>query len=79
MAMARKCDRCGAFYTENKKNSKLSTVVRGVSLLKGRRCEGPSERNFDLCDSCMDSFLTFIYDFEPQPAEPSEEETEESE
>lgn len=71
MAKARKCDRCGAFYTENKKNSKLSAVVKGVAIIRDTR-DNSVDRSFDLCDTCMDAFLTFIYDFDPQPAEPEE-------
>lgn len=72
MAAARQCDRCKTFYTENRKNPKLNYVARGVGIIKGG-CNFQCPTPFDLCDSCMNDFLTFIYDYEA-PVEPTEPE-----
>lgn len=70
MAAARKCDRCGTFYTANTKNPRLNYVAKGVSILKSG-VSNVASQTFDFCDNCMNDFLTFVFDYEPPvPEEP---------
>ena len=56
---AKQCDRCGAFYTENKNSFGINnTPICKVSAYRGDICA--ASRTYDLCDDCMKKFL---YDF----------------
>lgn len=64
MSRANKCDRCGAYYDENKAfenfmNSKNTTYLRGVSVIDS---EGARGKYFDLCDKCLKEFMVFVMD-----------------
>lgn len=58
---AKKCDRCGAYYDENKmyKETNLipGSVLIGMSLL----CRDSRYGNeYDLCDSCLTDLKEFL-------------------
>lgn len=68
MAMARKCDRCGAFYEQYSTQVKeLAGIaaINGFALIK--RIEGSDEyiieaRPKDLCPDCTESLLSWLRD-----------------
>lgn len=54
---AKKCDRCGKFYTENKnKYEKGSYCANRILVFAGRHifCE------YDLCDGCVNKLMEFL-------------------
>lgn len=71
---AKKCDRCGEFYTSNtidsgyrrQKDAKTKCVIRGASLsfmtIDGAYIPTStnSKADFDLCDNCINAFLDWI-------------------
>ena len=58
MAAARKCDRCGKFYTpEDKKfdvNGHIVTQIRTITA------SGYDMDYFDLCDECVKAYYRFM-------------------
>lgn len=61
MAYAKKCDRCGKFYTGNSTDNEIKGVsVTGIRIF----AEADVVRNFvdlDLCDDCVFDLYTFLY------------------
>ena len=63
---AKKCDRCGAFYTENKArcygNNRSLKVVYGVAKVTSEHIYGQpaTASQIDLCDNCLDSFDNWV-------------------
>ena len=52
MALANKCDRCGAYYTETR-NSELK-------LIKSKGVHFSSGHKLDLCDKCQEALEDFM-------------------
>lgn len=64
---AKKCDRCGAFYTENKtrcydNENRSREVVYGVAKVTSELIYGQpvTVSQIDLCDNCLDSFDNWV-------------------
>lgn len=59
MANAKKCDRCGKFYTGEEKNFMLDGIyISGVSF--DSACSDYSFRHHDLCDECLQKLIEFL-------------------
>lgn len=59
MAIARKCDRCGKYYDENKKYR----YDLGMGTVMGLRFEtlnGVDSSRIDLCDECLGKIKEFL-------------------
>lgn len=56
MANARKCDRCGAFYTDNKVKSIDGKYITRIGLLN----DAIIVKRFDFCDECLNEFDKFM-------------------
>lgn len=56
MANAKKCDRCGKYYDQNKK------YLLGREHVIGIRFESPNKYNdrIDLCDECLEKIEEFL-------------------
>ncbi len=70
MALAKKCDRCGAFYTEEiVEETPLETMARNLAKLtsakqvshKGVAFLAKIEMHTDLCENCSNSLKTWWY------------------
>lgn len=57
MAIARKCDRCGKYYDENKK---YNLVIGTVIGLRFETLEGFNSSRIDLCDECLGKIKNFL-------------------
>ena len=55
MAMARKCDRCGKFYTEN--TARVNGRVVGTIAFVNINCV---DDPYDLCGGCMEDLKRFM-------------------
>ena len=55
MAMARKCDRCGKFYTEN--TARVNGRVVGMIAFVSINC---TDDPYDLCGDCMEDLKRFM-------------------
>ena len=53
MAIARKCDRCGKYYDENKKY-RYNLVMGTVIGLRFETLEGFNSSRIDLCDGVLE-------------------------
>ena len=58
MAVARKCDRCGKFYTAEDK--KFEVNGRIVDRVRTLTTSGYDASIFDLCDECMKDLYSFL-------------------
>ena len=58
MAIARKCDRCGKYYDENKKYV-CGFAMETVIWLRFETLSGNSSR-IDLCDECLGKIKEFL-------------------
>lgn len=59
MAIARKCDRCGKYYDENKKYRDelgMGTVIG----LRFETLKGFNSSRIDLCDECLGKIKNFL-------------------
>ena len=56
MTDAKKCDRCGAFYEENKNHKSYTRNIVGVHL----RYQDTNIARYDLCDECVKELLYFL-------------------
>lgn len=59
MATARKCDRCGKYYDENKKyryDLDMGTVIG----LRFETINGNNSSRIDLCDECLGKIKEFL-------------------
>lgn len=56
MAVARKCDKCGKYYDENKK------YISGAGRVLGLRFETRNNNGtrIDLCDECLGKLKAFL-------------------
>ena len=60
---AKKCDRCGKFYTENKayeierNDPCVGGVVAGIATCDKN---GYCNKYFDFCDNCLTDFFEFL-------------------
>ena len=52
MATARKCDRCGKYYDENKKY-RYDLTMGTVIGLRFETINGDKSSRIDLCDECL--------------------------
>ena len=59
MAIARKCDRCGKYYEENKKY-RYNLVMGTVIGLRFETLEGFNSSRIDLCDECLGKIKNFL-------------------
>ena len=59
MAIARKCDRCGKYYDENKKD-RYNLVMGTVIGLRFETLEGFNSSRIDLCDECLGKIKNFL-------------------
>ena len=59
MAIARKCDRCGQNYDENKKY-RYNLVMGTVIGLRFETLEGFNSSRIDLCDECFGKIKNFL-------------------
>ena len=59
MAIARKCDRCGKYYDENKKY-RYNLVMGTVIGLRFETLEGFNSSRIDLCDECLGKIKNFL-------------------
>lgn len=59
MAIARKCDRCGKYYDENKKY-RYNLVMETVIGLRFETLEGSNSSRIDLCDECLGKIKNFL-------------------
>lgn len=59
MAIARKCDRCGKYYDENKKY-RYDLVMKAVIGLRFETLEGFNSSRIDLCDECLGKIKEFL-------------------
>lgn len=61
MANAKKCDRCGKFYENNKKHETSGRIhgskLTGISTTDTNTC---SDKWFDLCDDCLTDLFEFL-------------------
>lgn len=67
MAAAKKCDRCGKFYTENTRFPKTVNISR--SVLDGicfTTKNGHCVDYVDLCDDCIVKLKSFLNGTEPE-------------
>lgn len=67
MSSAKKCDRCGNFYSENETRPRKwcgKVVPNGVnmSIIVAKTNRNETDECFDLCDSCWDDFYKFMED-----------------
>ena len=58
MACAKKCDRCGNYYDENK-HERFIFGYRVKKITLGTN-DKMLYRDFDLCDDCFDAFYKFM-------------------
>ena len=62
MANAKKCDRCGKYYTNSEKRYTVDGLyVGGITTLS---IKGNSITKYDLCDDCIKKLLTFLDNIE---------------
>lgn len=59
MATARKCDRCGKYYDENKKYRYDSTMGTVIGL-RFETLQGFNSSRIDLCDECLGKIKEFL-------------------
>ena len=59
MAIAKKCDRCGKYYDENKKY-RYNLVMETVIGLRFETLEGFNSSRIDLCDECLGKIKNFL-------------------
>jgi hypothetical protein len=59
MATARKCDRCGKYYDENKKYRYDLTMGTVIGLRFETR-QGFNSSRIDLCDECLGKIKEFL-------------------
>ena len=55
MAAAKKCDRCGNYYDDNRRKRIMGFSVIGIKIIT----QGPY-KNMDLCDICVDELYDFL-------------------
>ena len=63
MADAKKCDRCGAYYQEVKKNylDSLADALRPITMTQEeRKCWTLIESFLDFCPNCTKSFKRWM-------------------
>ena len=54
---AKKCDRCGTYYDENKKHKTTGRVHGGTISGFCTTAQSSYDKCFDLCDDCVGSLL----------------------
>ena len=59
MAIARKCDRCGKYYDENKKYV-FGLAMGTVIGLRFETLNGNNSSRIDLCDECLGKIKEFL-------------------
>lgn len=59
MATARKCDRCGKYYDENKKY-RDEFGIETVIGLRFETLNGNNSSRIDLCDECLGKIKEFL-------------------
>lgn len=59
MATARKCDRCGKYYDENKKY-RYDLGIGTVIGLRFETLNGNISSRIDLCDECLGKIKEFL-------------------
>lgn len=66
MALARKCDRCFNFYSEDQNNS-VRPSASGITLFKviteGKEPGDIIDEKYDLCPQCANAFFEFMNPF----------------
>lgn len=68
MAMARKCDRCGALYEQYSTKVKEAEGIAGINgfMFMQRRCGSADyiteDRPRDLCPDCAESLLAWLWE-----------------
>ena len=67
MSLAKRCDRCGCFYSKNtiedqKFNSKAKTPIIG-GVMKVDRKGNFYDTQIDFCDECVFDFINFMNGF----------------
>lgn len=63
MANAKKCDRCGNYYDENKTKPRELTggyVMAKLKTLTHASATSYTDEVFDLCDECLGKFYSFM-------------------
>lgn len=56
--LARKCDRCGAFYDEGNITERDIHYIKTLKRIAGDVCE--VNQQYDLCEACADDFIRWI-------------------
>lgn len=61
MSLARKCDRCGSFYSPESSRSKREEGFNAINLIN-RTFNNVAYSNgtYDLCPNCLNSFLEWL-------------------
>ena len=60
MADAKRCDRCGNYYDENKGTRSINGwFVRGVRICTNSKCS--DHKYLDLCDDCIEKLYAFLF------------------
>lgn len=60
MAEAKKCDKCGKFYEDNKRYHGIINTGNFVNGLTLSVINGIDDKHFDLCDDCVGQVLTLL-------------------
>lgn len=70
MAMARKCDRCGDYYTpQARHNPSMGGTVNAIRLMDLKYADGvidQQRKQFDLCPRCVRELELWLYIKEDQ-------------
>lgn len=73
MSAARKCDRCGKFYEQNRVKWYLNggSITRGINIIGNNNF---ISAEYDLCDSCIEDFRDFMVNYDDKEEDKNGEE-----